>query len=99
MSEKFDKIMYDKLHEYKETFLSQLLCGFHKVIPPIPTFTKTVKKGGLLTQGGFIGTILMDLSKTYDCLCHDLVMVKLDACSLDNVSPNLFLDYLIFKKQ
>ena len=26
----FEKIMYDQLHEYAETFLNKLLCGFRK---------------------------------------------------------------------
>ena len=45
----------------------------------------------------FIGTILMDLSKTHDCLRHDLSIAKLEAYGLGNGS--LKLDYLIFRKQ
>ena len=44
VSKKFEKIMCNKLYEYIETFLSQLLCGILKAIYPIPTFTKTVKR-------------------------------------------------------
>ena len=69
VSTKFEKIMYGKLYEYIENFLSQLLCGFRTAISPIPTFTKTSKE---LDSGGFIGTILIDFSKAYDCLPHDL---------------------------
>ena len=87
MAKKFEKIMYDKLYEYTETFLSQLLCGFRKVISPILTFTKRSKE---LDSRGFIGTILMNLPKAYYCLRHDLSMVKLEACGLDSGSPNLF---------
>ena len=43
-----------------------------------------------------IGTILMDLSKAYDCLLHDLLMVNYD---LDNGSLNLLLVYVSFRKK
>ena len=69
MSTKFEKIMYDKPYTYIENFLSQLLCGFRAAISPIPTFTETSKE---LDSGGFIGTILIDFSKAYHCLPHDL---------------------------
>ena len=69
MLKKFEKILYDKLHKYIEHFLSQLLCRFLTSISPIPTFTKTTKE---LDPGGFIGTVLKDFAKAYDCLPHDL---------------------------
>ena len=47
VSKKFDKTMYHKLYENIENFLSQILCGFPKVISPIPKFTKTVKRASL----------------------------------------------------
>ena len=52
-----------------------------------------------LDSGGFIGTILMDLSKAYDCLPHDILIAKLEAYGIDNGRLNLLLDYLSFKKQ
>ena len=79
--------MYGKLYEYIENFLSQLLCGFCKAISPIPTFTKTLKR---LWLRGFIGTILMDLSKAYYCLRHDLLEVKLEVYGLVNGDPNVY---------
>ena len=77
MSKKFEKIMYDKLYEYIENCLSQLLCGFRTALSPIPTFTKTSKE---LDSGGFIGTILTDFSKAYDCLPHDLYNTQKKIC-------------------
>ena len=41
----------------------------------------------------------MDLSNTYDCLPHYLLIAKLEAYGLENDSLNFLLDYLIFKKQ
>ena len=50
-------------------------------------------------SGRFIGTILMDLSKVYDCLRHDFLIAKLEAYGLGNSSLNFLLDYLTFKEQ
>ena len=50
-------------------------------------------------SGRFIGTILMDLSKAYDGLRHDLSIAKLEAYGLGNGSLNFLLDYLTFRKQ
>ena len=33
----------------------------------------------LLSKGGFVGSILMNLSKAYDCLKDDLLLAKLKA--------------------
>ena len=64
-----------------------------------PLFRLLQKRSKELDSGWFIGIILMDISKAYECLLHDLLMVKLEANGLDNGSHNLFLDYLSFKKQ
>ena len=40
----------------------------------------------------------MDLSKAYDCLSNDLLIVKLEAYELDIGSLNLLLDYLSLRK-
>ena len=46
-----------------------------------------------------IGAMLMDLKKTYDCVCHNLLIAKLEAYGLGNISLNLLLDYFTFGKQ
>ena len=51
-----------------------------------------------LDSGGYVGTILMDLSKTYDCLSDDLLIAKLEAYGLDVGSLNFLLDYLSLRK-
>ena len=52
-----------------------------------------------LDNSGFIGTILMDLSKAYDCLPHDLIISKFEAYGLSKNSLKLLLDYLEGRKQ
>ena len=49
--------------------------------------------------GGFIGTILMNLSKAYDCIPHNLLIGKLERYGKDKASLRLLLDYLTRRKQ
>ena len=53
----------------------------------------------MLDESGFVGTILMDLSKAYDCLPHDLMVSILDANGLAKESLQLISDYLCYRKQ
>ena len=46
-----------------------------------------------------VGTILMDLSKAYDCLPHDLLIEKLEAYGLDVNSIRLMNSYLDSRHQ
>ena len=50
-------------------------------------------------NGGAFGTLLTDLSKTFDCVSHELLIVKLDAYGFDKWSLVLIYNYLSNRKQ
>ena len=52
-----------------------------------------------LDSDGFVGTILMDLLKAYDCISHELLIAKLGCYGLDEISLKLILSYLSHRKQ
>ena len=52
-----------------------------------------------LDNSGLVGAMLMDLSKAYDCLPHDLLIAKPEAYGPDKPSLNLVNDYLRFRNQ
>ena len=76
-------------------FLNERLCEFpiaHSTQHALFKLLQAWKKE--LDNSEFIETILIDLSKAYDCLPHDLLIAKLGAYDLDRSSLRLIMDYL-----
>ena len=90
---------YYQKYEYLQNFLSELLCGFRKAHSTQHALFRLIQKWQEeLDSGGYVGTILMDFSKAYECLSHDLLIAKLEAYGLDVGSLNFLLDYLSLRK-
>ena len=71
------------------------MCGFRKAHSTQHALFKLLTScQNSLDSGGFIGSALMDLSESYDCLPHDLLLAKLQAYSFSKESIRLFLSYL-----
>ena len=52
-----------------------------------------------LDNSEYVDTVLMDLSNAYDCIPHDLLITKLEACGLDETSLHFLRDYFNNWKQ
>ena len=80
--------------------LNKLLCGFPEAHSTQHVLFKLLQSWQkALDNSGFIGTILMDLSKAYDFLPHHLLIAKLGAYALDRSSLLLLTYYLNSRKQ
>ena len=53
----------------------------------------------ILDNGGVFGALLTDLSKAFDCIPHDLIIVKLEAYGFHIDALKLIHDYLSNRKQ
>ena len=82
-------------------FLNKLLCGFRKAHSAQHVLSNLLQnwQKELPVNSGFIGEILIDFSKAYDCLPHDLIITKFEAYGLSNISLKLLFDYLEGRKQ
>ena len=95
ISKIFERVLFEQIEKFSEKMLSPKLCGFrkghstqHALLNLLKNWQKTLDKSGV------IGTILMDLSKAYDCLPHDLVIAKLAAYGCKDSTTSLISDYL-----
>ena len=100
ISKIFEQIIHDQLSAYLEKYLKNTLCGFRKgdstqnaLFKPLQAWQEELDKCG------FVGTILMDLPKAYDCLLHDLLDAKLEAYGVGKAALNLISNYLLHRKQ
>ena len=78
ISKIFERILFDQLTKFSNKFLFPLLCGFrngystkYALVNLFQKWKKTLDK-----PDGIFGTLLMDLSKAYDCVSHELIIAK-----------------------
>ena len=95
VSKVFEKIIANQLNPFLESRFSNLLCGFrkghstqHALLRLIHLWQKA------LDNSNIVGTVLMDLSKAYDSLPHDLLIAKLAAYGVSHKSLLFIYDYL-----
>ena len=75
--------MYIHFYDYTGSSLNQLLYVFwkaHSIQHVVFRLIQSSQKE--LNQSGFVVTILMNLSKAYDCLSYDLIVAKIDVSGL-----------------
>ena len=95
ISKIFEKFLYQQIEDFSNKILSPKLCGFrkgHSTQHVLLNLLKNWQK--CLDKSGVVGTVLMDLSKAYDCLPHDLVLAKLAAYGFGESAITVIANYL-----
>ena len=73
-------------HPYNQnrTYLSKYQCGFHKGFNAQHCLESIVeRRKENMDNGRKFGALMTDLSKSFDCLHHGLLIAKLEAYSFD----------------
>ena len=96
VSKIFERIMLKQMKPFIENFLSKWLCGYRKGYNAQYALTAMIErlKQCLDTNGGIYGAVLMDLSKAFDTINHELLIAKLKAYGFDNSALQVVLSYL-----
>ena len=81
--------MHHQVGGYIDKHFSPFLCGYRKRFN-----TQLEKWKSTLDKKGFAGAVLMDLSKAFDTINHELLIAKLNAYSFSEPSLKLIYDCL-----
>ena len=96
VSKIFERIMLKQMKPFIETYLSKWLCGYRKGYNAQYALTAMIErlKQCLDGNGGIYGAVLMDLSKAFDTINHELLIAKLNAYGFDDSALHIVLSYL-----
>ena len=94
-SKVFERVIQNQIGDYVEAFLSPYLCGYRKGYSVQHALITLLEKWRIsLDNKGFGGAILMDLSKAFETLNHDLLIAKLHKYGFDKSALKLIKSYL-----
>ena len=95
-----ERYIETKINDYVESFLSIFIAAYRKRYSTNNVLIRLIENWKLhLDNKKFVGAVLMDLSKAFDCVPHDLLIAKLHAYGFDFETLVLFFSYLNNRKQ
>ena len=94
-SKVYERLLYNHMSNFVEKIFSPHLCGFRSKYSTQHALLRLLNHWHqCLDKSGIVGTVLMDLSKAFDSLDHELLLAKLHAYGFDRNSLLLLKSYL-----
>jgi len=94
-SKVFERVLHDQINSKMNGILSSKLCGYRKGFGSQHALISMIEKWRKsLDNKGFAGGVLMDLSKAFDCMNHELLLAKLYAYGFSKKSIKIINNYL-----
>ena len=95
-----ERYIQNKVNDYVESFLSIFIAAYRKKYSTNNVLIRLIENWKLhLDNKEFVGAVLMDLSKAFDCVPHDLLIAKMHAYGFDLDTLVLFFSYMKNRKQ
>ena len=91
----FERCVQKPLLHYFNPYLSKFLLAYRKGYSCESVLLHLIEDWkGALDKNSVVGTVMMDLSKAFDLIPHDLLLTKLSAYGISTHSLNLLKSYL-----
>ena len=100
MSKIYERYIHNCLCRHAENILSNFISAYRKTNNSNHVLLRLIenwKKS--LDNKNFVGTVLMDLSKAFDCIPHDSLVAKLHAYCLTEEAVTFIYSFLKRRKQ
>ena len=95
ISKIFERIMLNQVTDYMNGYLSPHLCGYRKGFSTQTALSSLIEKWKqILDSMGYGAAVLMDLSKAFDTINHELLIAKLHAYGFTEKSLTVIFNYL-----
>ena len=83
ISKIYERYIHNSLSSYAKTILSSFISAYKKSYSSSHVLLRLIENWKKSRDNkNFVGTILMDLYKAFDCILHDLLAAKLHAYGL-----------------
>jgi hypothetical protein len=99
VSKFFERATYQQLIDYFDSIFNPYLSAFRPGYGCNTALLKVIEDWKKAVNNLYVAAVLMDLSKGFDCLPHDFLLLKLKVYSLSENALNLTDDYLSNRKQ
>ena len=100
LSKVYERVMFDDINTFMSSRMSPLLSGFRSRYSTQHALISMIHKWHReLDSGSYVGAILMDLSKAFDCINHNLLIAKLHAYGFSRNSLEYIYSYLSDRQQ
>ena len=96
----YEKVIKNQLVSYFDKYLSPFISAYRKNYSTQQVLIRLLEEWReKLDENFVVGAVLMDLSKAFDCISHDLIIAKLAACEIARETLKLIYSYLQSRKQ
>ena len=100
LSKIFENVIKDQVTPFFDTFLSKFVSAYRQSYSSQYVLLRLIEDWRYCRdQSTLVGIILMDLSKAFDCIPHDLLIAKLNAYGVDSSALTYIYSYLKERKQ